>query len=633
MSRLLTSGLLFLAIVIALAVLAPGLSGGFLLDDYPNLAVLNQVPENPALGQLVQLAGTGFAGILGRPLSIFSFLLQHETWPEPFGFKLINLLIHLFNGVLLAAVCQLLRKQCESLRFSNQALILIVFIWLIHPIQVSTVLYVVQRMTLLASMFILLGILGYLVGRKLLISGKQRAGLSLMLAAPAIGAALGLLSKENGVLIYAYLLVMEFFLLRSLNDDGLLRRVSLLAVYLPISIGAVAFLAYVPSTFSGYEQRGFTLTERLLTQGPVLLTYLQSILIPRESLFGLFHDDFPIFNNVLNLRVIASYALLIAGSVIALQRQSRHKARYSLFGFALFWFLAGHSMESSFIPLEIYFEHRNYLPLFGVLLWLVVTLESITLAQDGLGRAAVIGFSGLLVGLIIFTTLRLSSAWGDPVSLASSSVEFHPASYRAQNNYVQTLANAGQVEPAFQQHQTYVADGRVRVADYIRSLEFRCLLPQVPLPLDSQLRMQALNSTHDYSVVNLLNQLVPALNAGVCPSLPREPVILVVDNLLLNQQFQVSWPDLLMQRALLSAGSGDFSGAADFAEDSERLRPDVDAAILRVLWLIRAERIVDAQTVRAKLLSDYEREIQASSDALARLQNIDQQLQRQRALD
>jgi hypothetical protein len=136
-----------------------------------------------------------------------------------------------------------------------------------------------------------------------------------------------------------------------------------------------------------------------------------------------------------------------------------------------------------------------------------------------------------------------------------------------------------------------LTDGRIRIADYIRWLEFRCLLPDIELPSPQQLQTQASESLHDYSVVNLLNQLVPALNSGLCTNLPGEPILALIDALLENSGFEESWPDLLMQRALLSAGAGQFAVAAESAGRSERLRADVNAALFQLIWLVRADSL------------------------------------------
>ena len=171
-----------------------------------------------------------------------------------------------------------------------------------------------------------------------------------------------------------------------------------------------------------------------------------------------------------------------------------------------------------------------------------------------------------------------------------------------------------------------MTDGRIRIADYIRWLEFRCLLPDIELPSPQQLQTQASESLHDYSVVNLLNQLVPALNSGLCTNLPGEPILALIDALLENSGFEESWPDLLMQRALLSAGAGQFAVAAESAGRSERLRADVNAALFQLIWLVRADSLAEARALKSQLESDYAEAIVASLALQERLAGIEQQL-------
>ena len=41
--------------------------------------------------------------------------------------------------------------------------------------------------------------------------------------------------------------------------------------------------------------------------------------------------------------------------------------RRAMWSFGLLWYLVGHSLESSLLSLELVFEHRNYVPSFGIL--------------------------------------------------------------------------------------------------------------------------------------------------------------------------------------------------------------------------------------------------------------------------
>src|SRR6185369_12245469 len=74
--------LLALAVAaLAFWALAPGLSGGFLFDDYVNLTALGDyggVRDWTTLGLYLTSA---LGDPLGRPLSMLSFLLDASTWP------------------------------------------------------------------------------------------------------------------------------------------------------------------------------------------------------------------------------------------------------------------------------------------------------------------------------------------------------------------------------------------------------------------------------------------------------------------------------------------------------------------------------------------------------------------------
>src|SRR6185369_10537583 len=80
-------------------------------------------------------------------------------------------------------------------------------LWLLHPLNVSGVVYIVQRMNELAVFFTLAGLLAYVDGRVRLLQGEPALGRA-TLGLCAFGL-LAVLSKENGALISAYALVIE----------------------------------------------------------------------------------------------------------------------------------------------------------------------------------------------------------------------------------------------------------------------------------------------------------------------------------------------------------------------------------------------------------------------------------------
>src|SRR5690606_21004444 len=128
------------------------------------------------------------ASMFGRPLAMLTLMANASTsGASPYSFKLVNLLLHLFTGALMYAVLEALRLHGAPL--SRKAAVIVAAIWLVHPWHVSTVLYVVQRMTILASVAQLASILIYLEARRCITSEPMRARLLLFLAFPIVVAA------------------------------------------------------------------------------------------------------------------------------------------------------------------------------------------------------------------------------------------------------------------------------------------------------------------------------------------------------------------------------------------------------------------------------------------------------------
>ncbi|HKK14979.1 MAG TPA: hypothetical protein VKA14_09985, partial [Gammaproteobacteria bacterium] len=179
-SRPVLSGGWAVALALACAVFAtvtlywPGVHGSFALDDYPNIV------DNPAVhlsdlrpDSLLAAAFSSHAGILGRPVSLLSFALNEYLWgPAPYSMKVTNIIIHVCNGLLVYAVAGLILLAWRN-RFRPEldksliqwTAVAMATAWLVLPINLTAVLYVVQRMTSLAGMFTLAGIALYLWGR------------------------------------------------------------------------------------------------------------------------------------------------------------------------------------------------------------------------------------------------------------------------------------------------------------------------------------------------------------------------------------------------------------------------------------------------------------------------------------
>jgi hypothetical protein len=305
MQRRITNTTAALGIAIALlAVYWAGLSGGFFFDDNPNLLVVPGLRLDTLTWDSMQQAwGSGSAGPLGRPVAMLSFALNYYfSGFNPFAFKLTNLLIHAVSGVLVYAVAQQLLKAVSPGPQENQQAsarsALVAALWLLHPIQVTSVLYVVQRMTSLSALFLLAAFYLHIRAR----SGHGWRAHAALAASWLVLWPMSMLSKETGVLFPAFVLAWEVLIRwRSVHQ---LDKFAIVFIAVALACAGAIAIYLVSSAaqwlWSGYGMRGFTLSERLYTEGRVVWFYIGLILLPRLGAFGLYHDDLSVSTSLLS---------------------------------------------------------------------------------------------------------------------------------------------------------------------------------------------------------------------------------------------------------------------------------------------------------------------------------------------
>jgi len=425
-------GLLLLTIF----VYYPGLSGDYMFDDMENL-LKNKSLDMASLDleSLQKAAFSSNSGMLRRPVSMGSFALNRYFFGiAPYSHKVVNLVIHLVTGLLLYLLGRAIMRS--HLQFSESRLpatainwipLVVAGLWLVHPLNLSSVLYIVQRMTSLAALFTATGTLLYVYGRHRMRTGRH--GFSLVLTGLLLCGGLAVFSKENGILLPVFMLLLEMTLFRFQNSTGQPdRRVVLfflLIVVLPALL-AIAYLLVEPARFLNYGSRDFTLQERLLTEGRVLVFYLKMIVMPSISELGLFHDDIRVSHGLLDPPSTLWSLLFLAGLLGAALGMIK---RLPLVSLGILWFFAGHLLESTLLPLEIAHEHRNYLADFGILLAVTSAI-----AQAPLKRLAPLIHTGLpLLFLALFasTTRLRSMEWSDNINHAVYEARHHPESFRS----------------------------------------------------------------------------------------------------------------------------------------------------------------------------------------------------------
>lgn len=468
------TGLMVLAVlVVAGFCYLPGLHGGFVFDDFANLPALGAEGRVHDGASLARYLTSGRADPTGRPLALLSFLIDARDWPaDPLPFKRTNVVIHLLNGLLLGLLLRRLMAAVSKrpdrsgqIRAQTMAAILAASIWLLHPLFVSTTLYVVQREAMLACTFVLLGLNAWMRGRELLLAGSTWVGLTWVVLGLGGCTVLATLCKANGILLPALAWAIETCWLRRRTAEdhlptkrsallyrraraGLLLLPTLLILSYVIYEGWRGVVHGVPSS------RPWTLTQRLMTEPRILVDYLRLLWAPQIYTPGLFNDQIRASTTLLS----PSTTLPAIGFVLALAVTAwvgRHRAP-ALATAVIFYFM-GQLLESSTLGLELYFEHRNYLPavlmFWPLALWLCGLNQHAELPPGAGGRdwrAFKAALAALLVLGLGWMTWQRASLWGDTTEQSLMWARLNPASPRAQAMAAGTELEQGRASVARQ---------------------------------------------------------------------------------------------------------------------------------------------------------------------------------------
>jgi len=417
----------------------PGLSGDYVFDDIGNIFANSRL-HILSLSELWGAASSGDAGPMGRPVSLATFAINYFfSGLAPLPFKVTNLAIHLLNVIAVWQIARLLAPRIAQVsgisneKFISQGPLLVAMLWGVHPLNLTSVLYIVQRMTSLSTMFGLIAVIFYL--RIRLAVGDnvekrpwylQTIDLCMMLLALILSA----LSKESGLLFLPLILWLEyvFFNFEKNGTPIIWLRLRLKSwIVLSLIVGLVVFsFCYLPHAISdqAYSARDFTLKERLLTECRVLWYYLRLFIYPSVSELALYHDDFEISSSLLApfSTIVSIASLVMVSGLLFLLRK-----RIQVFWFAWGWFLISHSMESTIFPLELVHEHRNYFSTLGLLMCVPVLIYTMEARIKTLFVATV----AALAVLFCFVTWERSMQWSNLVDQALLEAANKPNSERS----------------------------------------------------------------------------------------------------------------------------------------------------------------------------------------------------------
>lgn len=414
----------------AICLFSVGLPGGFLLDDNVNILENHNLRVSYFDVEKLTYAALSFRdGNGARALPMLSFSLDYWRGEgfDPATFKVTNIAIHgltvFFLTFFLKHVLLLVKWPVQP---ASWGALLLAMAWAIHPLQVSSVLYVVQRMQTMSTLFIVLALLAYVSMRQIQLAGgrgRMQGGLCLL------AWLLALACKEDALLLPVYTSVLELTVLRFSAAQAAVAR-GLRQSYAVMVVAALALFAFyiLPRywTWEPYPWRDFSSMERLLTQGRVLAMYIGQIIFPWPDLMKFNYDGYPVSRTLWQPVTTLPALLLLAGLQIWALCWLKKRP---LFSFGVLFFFAGHLITSNVMGLELVFEHRNHLPLLGVLL-AATDLLLLLISHLKLNKQASAGIFIVIFAALHGATLSRAHIWGDQIRFGEKMAALAPNSYR-----------------------------------------------------------------------------------------------------------------------------------------------------------------------------------------------------------
>jgi tetratricopeptide (TPR) repeat protein len=298
---------------------------------------------------------------ISRPLAYATLALNyHLGGTDVPGYHIVNFAIHLSAAFFLFLLIRLtLTLPAMNERYGGVAYpvaLLSSFLWATSPLHVHAVTIIVQRMASLAGLFYVASLYFYARARTA-DTGRCRIACCILCGTCAFAA---FATKENTAVLPVAFLLYDLFFIQGISAVSVKR--TLKWSVLPIAIVVVLGLIYTDFSLQRgtYEAgvRPFSPLERLLTQGRVLIFYVSLLLYPIPSRLTLLHDidiSRSLFDPWTTLAAIVGIVLCLLFSALKAKK-------YPLLSFAILFFFLNHLVEGTVIPLELIYEHRNYIP-------------------------------------------------------------------------------------------------------------------------------------------------------------------------------------------------------------------------------------------------------------------------------
>jgi len=459
MNKIITGNLsysIFLALVMATAIwfsYSHCLNADFQMDDF--LQIVNNSAihmKDFSWGELLTFEGMGKS----RPVVFASLKLNYYfSWLKPHDYRLTNVVIHIVTSMLFFFI---LSFTCRKTGFAAAAgndnptirrwittAFFAVMAWALSPLSTAAVTYIVQRAVSLSAMFCLFAMGCYILGR---IRFRNRSwpwyALAIVFWLLAVGSKQPAILLPVGILLYDIYFFRDGRLFSTARYNQTAWRVFL--VVTALAMGLILWKGYALVDLIGgekYARYPFDLYQRLLSFPRILFYYLGLIFFPLPERIAV--DPSFVTHSVNFIKpwtTVPAWILLVF--LFYLAWFLRHRERIISFG--ILWFVLFLLIEQTFIPLQLVFHHRLYLPsmfiLAGIVLFLCRQAENFKITGPGL----VIGTC--VIAMLGLGTYQRNDRWNHPFQIWEAELKLDPDSARIMINLSREYMKIGMNQQA-----------------------------------------------------------------------------------------------------------------------------------------------------------------------------------------
>lgn len=433
-------------------------------DNIVNNAYIKDFRYLPKLFTQNQIAGAGFISNQYRPLLLLTFSLEYHLFKlwSPI-YHLTNVLIHIANSIFVFLLIKKLlaipntkpQNNSPFLHFLFSLPFLSTLLFLIHPVQTEAVAYVAGRTDLLATFFILLGLILYL-------SSWPRIIRLILIPLIYLGA---ILSKEASIVFPALIFVIYRLRPRSPTTD-----IDQLLLQFPLLLIASFYTVMRLTIFNFQNTLNFFSSKNMYTSDILIRIYTFLSTLPQYLILLFFplhlqpERTTPILTSLLNFPSLIGLAVLLTSIISAfLFRKKSPLTTYGIIWFYLTIFLS----SSILIPVNaIITEHWLYIPSIGIFLIFAIVLQklfSLNVLKIRILKIVSdfdIRISNLLqlfaISILILLSIKTftqNTIWRNQISLYTHILKYNPKSARVHNNLGMAYADKKDFNTAFIHYQ------------------------------------------------------------------------------------------------------------------------------------------------------------------------------------